>query len=685
MEKEKSESIKELVEGIEKGNVSLPEFQRDFVWELEKTYDLFDSLVKQIFIGAIIYGKPSFEIAIREIDTLPRSSKGKGKRRQLKTEVISAEIIKAKGEIEGYRIILDGQQRSTSIYRALKGFDDVWFIAKNDSDYADVENGEMILDKDLSKRTLEEVLLEFSNEQSKDRISVKVSDAFASMQQNMREKEQEKIFFKKQIFQGFDETDYDNAFEQYLTIVKKLQDMFKESKLLSYYLLDMSMEKFTLFFERSNSKGISLRFADILAAKLYVGKFNLRDKIKEFEENNSELKDYFNAETIIRTIAYVKSDGKSKIDQSYILKDLTSKEFHEHWDNICHHYKQVLNFLRDNYFIISQSWMPYETMLVPLIIFSKELGKDLSQMNEKQAKYIRYWYWSSIFSQRYTGATNEAIVKDGNYMRLVAKGQKIDDRSFFNRLEKLQITKPDDFFDFSKRSSAIYKGVLNLIHFHASGLVGWDNPNKLNFNDNKLEDHHIFPQNYIKKKYADNQEALDKAESVVNRTLIPKITNIKISDKAPSVYLLSLKEKNAELENCLAKHLIPEPQTLLEGTFDEFYDVFFKERAKLLYFVFTETVTILQKEIFELFYQEKEFLKTGNVKVFGSFRSKTAEATLNLNTKKILYKGEEYSPSGAGKKFKDEVNGKDNNEANGWEFWKYETTDGGERPIKDYQ
>jgi hypothetical protein len=46
----------------------LPEFQRDFRWELSRTYDLFDPLISEIFIGTIIYGKPSFGMTLREID-----------------------------------------------------------------------------------------------------------------------------------------------------------------------------------------------------------------------------------------------------------------------------------------------------------------------------------------------------------------------------------------------------------------------------------------------------------------------------------------------------------------------------------------------------------------------------------------------------------------------------------------
>jgi hypothetical protein len=70
---QKTESIVQLVDDINRGAVALPEFQRDFVWDIEKTYDLFDSFARDIFVGSLIYGIPSFEITVRELDRRARS------------------------------------------------------------------------------------------------------------------------------------------------------------------------------------------------------------------------------------------------------------------------------------------------------------------------------------------------------------------------------------------------------------------------------------------------------------------------------------------------------------------------------------------------------------------------------------------------------------------------------------
>jgi uncharacterized protein with ParB-like and HNH nuclease domain len=92
--------------------VALPEFQRDFVWDIEKTFDLFDSFVRDIFVGSLIYGVPSFEITVRELDRRPRS--GRGSRARFKLSSYTREEIENRVKVNGFRLLLDGQQRATS-------------------------------------------------------------------------------------------------------------------------------------------------------------------------------------------------------------------------------------------------------------------------------------------------------------------------------------------------------------------------------------------------------------------------------------------------------------------------------------------------------------------------------------------------------------------------------------------
>jgi hypothetical protein len=101
-----TESLLDIVRSIQNETLLLPEFQRDFRWDMDQTYDLFDSLIREIFIGTIIYGKPGFGMTLREIDDRPR--KAKGSRAPLQMRHYDKDEIVNKSRVQNLRIILDG-------------------------------------------------------------------------------------------------------------------------------------------------------------------------------------------------------------------------------------------------------------------------------------------------------------------------------------------------------------------------------------------------------------------------------------------------------------------------------------------------------------------------------------------------------------------------------------------------
>lgn len=590
---QRTESIKNLMEHIDNSNVVLPEFQRDFVWDVEKTYDLFDSIVRDVFIGSLIYGIPSFEITVREIDDRPRQQQNK-RRRSLKTFNFTKAEIDAKVKVGNFRLILDGQQRITSLYRAIKRVDNVWFIVKRDDELeADIAA------KPIGERNLEDILLTFTGQPDPNRLSVNIADVWDIIEgQHKRESAKEELLLKTEYAANIKLTKSENShkfeilFDEYLAILDKLEDLFKAEKLISYYLLDTTQEKFALFFERSNSRGVRLNFVDILTAKLYGG-FKLRDKTKEFEDDNPDIS--LNLQIVVRCIAYIVS-GQKRVAQAYILQGLNADHFNEHWDTICDLYKKSLDWLYENNIVISQSWMPYENMLIPLIMFLRELpGRDFSQMSESQRKFVIFWYWSSIFSQRYSSASNEIIIQDSNILSSISVSLKVTDRTFFRSL-RVQVISRNDVLSLVKKQSAIYKGMLNLLNYGVGGLIDWNNTSRLSFNS-RLEDHHIFPAGYLKEKYKDNDEVLEYVDCVANRTLIPKLTNIKIGKKPPSIYLAELKSKNSKLIGSLENHIIPNPADFIDGLYDDFYDDFLDERAEAMFQLVKQHVLAIQDEI----------------------------------------------------------------------------------------
>jgi hypothetical protein len=669
---EQTQSLKNLILDIDNSRIFLPEFQRDFVWEISKTYDLFDSLIKDIFIGAIIYGIPSFDIAIREIDNRKKVTKGK-KRPALEIKTITKDEIENINKVGGnFRLVLDGQQRTTSLYRALKGTDEVWFISKNENE---------LINSSFENAKLEELLYEISGEQDAERLSIKVSDVWEMELNDFDEEEvKENFFFKTAYYQTYcnDEGfELKSEFKKYRNLKKKIADLFKSEKLLSFYLLDMNLEKFVVFFERSNTRGVQLNFIDILAAKLYTGNFNLKEKIKFFEQSNPTIN--LIPEIIVRAVAYLKSNPK-EINRNYILTSLTADDFNKWWDKLCDSYKIVLDYLYDNNYIISQDWMPYENMLIPLMNYLNEIGGDFHKMTESQKRFIEFWYWNSVFSLRYSGSSNERIIEDSNILIHISKNKKITSASYFNKLTKIQILNVEDIYSFNKKVNAVYKGILNIINYNNKGLLNWNNDAKLSLNSS-IEDHHIFPKSYLN-NLLQNENDKDLIDCVANRTLIPKLLNIKISDQTPSEYLKEIEKSNPTLSKSLNNHLIPIEIT--KGDYDEEFLIFLELRATSIFEIIEKLLITQRDNIKEEFYEEVKFEEASNIDIYSSYRTKKATATFNPLTAKIFYKGKLYdSPSAAAIAVKIDNGALEDTSENGWTFWKFIDENGNEKKINE--
>jgi hypothetical protein len=671
---EQSQSITSLVQDIENGYAVLPEFQRDFVWEISRSIDLFDSLVKDIFIGAIIYGIPSFEMTTRSIDNRERKQKGK-KRKGLPLKHFTKKEIEEKQKLNksNFRLILDGQQRITSIYRCLVGIDEVFFVRNNFE-----ELPEELQNKTVANQTLEDLLYSFDTEDQDDRISVKLSDAWKCMDEGIFEEEIKESFFKTSDFYltNFDQEDFDESesFKYYLITLRKIQNLFKADKLLSYYLLDMTLDKFVLFFERSNSRGIQLNFIDILTAKLYEG-FNLKENIKKFEADNSGY--LLNEELIVRAIAYFISKdrneetGKSiEIHRNFILTELSATHFNENWDKVTKWFRKSLEYLFKNNFAVHQNWIPYPNMIIPLIAFQKELNSGFDQMTDGQKEFIEYWYWCSVFSQRYTGSSNEKIIQDCNVLIAIARGEKIKDRTYFHKLSKLVISSSKDLFTYEKKQNAVYRGILNFINFSVGGYLDWNNTSKIDFKS-EVDDHHIFPKDYILKNTKEEDEERDLVDSVVNKTLIPKITNIKIGNKAPSKYLNEIKVgNNPNISESIKSHIID--IDILNEYYDKNATFFWELRAEEIFKLINSKITDRSGKIKSDHFEEISFDKQSQIRVLGKYYSKIVEGMFNPKTFAIQYNGIIYeTPSGAGIQAIKDLGGHENSTINGWTFWKY--------------
>ena len=205
-------------------------------------------------------------------------------------------------------------------------------------------------------------------------------------------------------------------------------------------------------------------------------------------------------------------------------------------------------------------------------------------MTQAQKTFLEFWYWSSIFSNRYSTASNEAIIVDSGALVQVALGQRITAKNFFIRLRSL-ITESSDLFSYNKKSSTIYRGILNFLGFIEKGLKDWNSTQKIDVTM-RFEDHHIYPRAYVSSNHTfigmDKLLAEERVDCVVNRTLIPKILNIQIGKKSPSQYLSEIETQNPKLADCIATHLLPSGM-IHDSSWDDYFSLFLDERADQIF------------------------------------------------------------------------------------------------------
>src|SRR2546426_6526937 len=90
--------VRELIEAIDRGEILLPEIQRAYVWKGPQVAKLIDSLYRDY---------PAGQILLWDTDKLPITKNLEG---------VESPMFQSAGRP---KIVLDGQQRLTSLYKAL--------------------------------------------------------------------------------------------------------------------------------------------------------------------------------------------------------------------------------------------------------------------------------------------------------------------------------------------------------------------------------------------------------------------------------------------------------------------------------------------------------------------------------------------------------------------------------------
>lgn len=573
---QETRSIEDLVKMIDSNKLVLPEFQRDFKWPIEKSETLFDSIFQDLFIGSLIISRPKFELACKGFDLRER---GKSSRKPI-PKLYKVEDFEQKD----IYTLLDGQQRATSIYRALKGKDVIHLIFKDidtlmSADFYDAENEKILVKYDQYIEGFD------SSKPKEGEFYIRICDLYTSIDYT------EKKFLREFINPLLDELKFDDEKKDVLrdyavTILKDFRsDIVKKSNLLSVQLLNMDLEKFCLYFERSNSQGLNLSFTDIITAKIYID-FKLS---REISQAKTDLQ-YFDEKYVDSVVRYINFIANGEVTKKSILKDLRGIHFIENWKTVVDDINYVQQWLEENNWIFNVSKIPYRTMLLPILSFYQNLpNKEFSQANAKQLDLLKFWFYGSILDNRYGGArhgsTNVVLKKDCELMKDLAN-KIYPDKSYWQNL-RIEFSF-EELKKLDNNNSAKALGI-SFFLWSKKQFKNLENHAKVSVNTS-IDVHHVIPDNYIKKQFGATSDEYDYSDSILNKIRINKISNIKIGDKSPKIYLNEIKDKipNKDILDCLDSHVMATPSKLLSGDYDNDYFSFLKDRYNAMEPMFTE-------------------------------------------------------------------------------------------------
>jgi len=528
-------SKKKLLELVKKayyGEVMLPDFQRNFIWARNDIEELICSLLERMFIGTFLIQRVNPTNVPFKVIPIEGANKVN-------------EDFNPKPEI----IVLDGQQRLTSLFYALyspniplKNTTNPYsfFLNLQELSVDNVENAVF----SWSKRWREYKALLNGNE--KFNLSKLKKEKMLPLTFLATEADFWKLWYGE--FRGLFSEGEAQKIENYL---KNIMDY--QVHVLSIPLTEKP-EDIAILFERINRTGVKLSIFDLLTARLY--KFiNLRTEwenafsekywLKQIASNdikNTKIPYYIIQGLALSKGMSIKARDIIKIDSTTLNKESWKKAV-QILEN------KILNRLFDvsEYGIADYRWLSYPSMIsIWLGLFIKaekgEIDIDINKINK--------WYWSVIFTERYSGSTETKQTKDFKDLVEWMKDSREIPESVKDIKSKLHIMKIDTRYP----GSSIYKGVFNLLFRRGA----WDfyEKDKIKFSVKDLEDHHIFPRKFI-----ESRNVKVEKDIVHNRTLILSSTNKKISRKAPATYIeemIRIHGSEEEVKRILEKHFINE-------------------------------------------------------------------------------------------------------------------------------
>lgn len=559
-----------LLHYIDIGDIGLPDIQRPFVWSNAKVRDLFDSMYRGFPVGYLLFWENAAANGAKQIG------------------------LDGKQHTVPSRLIVDGQQRLTSLFAVFRG--------------------KKVLDEDYRERQIE---VAFRPRDGKFEVAdaairrdpewiANISDIWASGKPSYQ---MVKGFLKqleaKGTLSGEDE-------ERIAHNLDRLFDLQKYPFTALEIAPTVDEEQVADIFVRINSEGVRLNQADFILTLMSVFWDAGRAALETFCRQSRKAPDSstgpspFNhfiqpdPDQLLRVaVAFGFGRGRLKsVSQVLRGKDLDTGEFSsERRDaqfkilqdaqaealNLTH-WHQFLSCLIGGGFRSAEMISSQNALLYAYAFYL--IGRKRFAVSEHRLqKLIGRWFFASSLTGRYTNSPETVMDGDLNRLKDVSDAEAFEailQEIMGNELTNdfWTVTLPANLDSSSARNPELFAYMAAQNRLGAPVLFSHKNIHDLldptiKTKKKALERHHLFPRAWLESQ---GIEDLKKINQVANFALLEWPENIDISDMSPSEYVPKVQTRFSpdDWGRMYEHHALPEKWHLMT------YDTFLQERRKLM-------------------------------------------------------------------------------------------------------
>ncbi len=556
-----------LLRDVDCGKMQLPDFQRGWTWDDGRIRGILSSLSQGYPMGAIMclqYGNESVRFKYRTI-----------------------EGVTARGAVPEY-LILDGQQRLTSMYRATFSRDAVDTVTEKKKEIRRYYYFDIVKCLDDNEDRLDAIVSVPEDRKIRTNIGRDIVTDLSSRALEYKEE----MFPINIIFDSSACEDWADGYKDYYNdqAHRERYKRFRKEiiEIINHYKLPViNLDKRTpreavcKVFENVNSGGVSLTVFELVTASFATYEFDLRRDWEACREQIWGVHESLNTdvlygvdESAFLTAVTLYTTFLAPTMTTCKRKDVLDLPFEAYKANrnaVLEGYRMARRFLFSQY-VFRQRDLPYTTQLIPLAAVCAAIGKTVFEQPRTQ-RILSQWFWCGIMGEMYGGANESRYANDIDDLVSVIRGRDVPIRtinaSFFSATRLLSL---------QTRNSAAYKGIMALVYREqCRDFVKGITMDIVKSMDEAPDIHHIFPEAYC----LSAQLKREKWNSIVNKTPLLPASNRQIGGNAPSVYSKTILQKadicESQLRQRIESHLIDYDAFIRDD-----FDAYFIDRAKKL-------------------------------------------------------------------------------------------------------